>query len=84
MKMAIISTMLFLFFRVAIADAKDNVIIKYKKYDEIDLGNLEIKGKLLAPGDLSVQERDRVKFSRKLYLRDDYLKEQIKEVYYLR
>lgn len=84
MKYALITAILFVIFKVATVEAKDNVIIKYKKYDEIDLGNLEIKGNLLAPGDLSVQERDRVRFERKLFLRTTYKDEQDRDVYYLR
>lgn len=84
MKYALLAAVLFVTVKIALVEAKDNVIIKYKKYDEIDLGNLEIKGNLLAPGDLSVQERERVRFSRKLYLRTTYKDEQDRDVYYLR
>jgi hypothetical protein len=51
---------------------KKNVIIKYKKYESFDLGNLEIKGKIIAPGDLSVKERQRKRFSRPLFERDHF------------
>ncbi len=51
---------------------KKNVIIKYKQYESFDLGNLEIKGKIIAPGDLSVKERQRKRFSRPLFERDHF------------
>lgn len=45
---------------------EDNVIIKYKTYERVDLGNLEIKGEIIAPGDLSVMERGRKVFDTEL------------------
>lgn len=49
-----------------------NVVIKYKQYESFDLGNLEIEGKIIAPGDLSVKERSRRTFNRPLFERDDF------------
>ncbi len=49
-----------------------NVVIKYKKYESFDLGNLEIEGKIIAPGDLSVKERSRRTFSRALFEREQF------------
>jgi hypothetical protein len=49
-----------------------NVIIEYKQYESFDLGNLEIEGQLIAPGDLTVQERERRRFSRPLFNRYDF------------
>jgi hypothetical protein len=59
--------------------SEDNVkiIYKYKKRDRIDLGDLEIKGQILAPGDISITERDRKKFYRDLYDRKNF-KEEIR------
>lgn len=51
---------------------KPKVVIKYKQYESFDLGNLEIKGKIIAPGDLSVKERQRKRFSRPLFERDEF------------
>lgn len=45
---------------------EENVIIKYKTYERVDLGNLEIKGEIIAPGDLSVMERGRKVFDTEL------------------
>lgn len=61
-----------------------NVIIEYKKYESFDLGNLEIKGTLIAPGDLSVQERDRRRFSRALFERENFDPEVADDVKHLR
>ena len=43
-------------------DTKEKISYKYKKYERFDLGNLEIKGSVVAPGDLSVRERERKQF----------------------
>tara|TARA_R110002072_G_scaffold64203_3_gene159517 strand:- start:127387 stop:127638 length:252 start_codon:yes stop_codon:yes gene_type:complete len=64
-------------------ESKKNVIVKYKQYEKFDLGNLEIKGKVIAPGDLSVLERKRKVFSRDLFERknfDDLIKQDIKNL----
>lgn len=60
------------------------VTVKYKKYEEIDLGNLEIKGQIIAPGDLSVSERSRKKFSRNLFERYNFNPEIKKDIKNLR
>ncbi len=54
------------------AIAEENVIYQYKKYEKFDLGDLEVKGQLVAPGDLSVRERDRRRFELDLYNRADF------------
>lgn len=47
-------------------------IYEYKKYERFDLGNLEVKGQLIAPGDISVRERERKRFQLELYSRKDF------------
>ncbi|MFP5490911.1 MAG: hypothetical protein ACLGG0_05385 [Bacteriovoracia bacterium] len=54
------------------AFAEEKVIYQYKKYEKFDLGDLEVKGQLIAPGDLSVRERDRRRFELDLYNRTDF------------
>lgn len=54
------------------AFGEDKVIYEYKKYEKFDLGNLEVQGELIAPGDISVRERDRKKFSLELFNRRDF------------
>lgn len=48
------------------------IIYQYKKYEKFDLGNLEVKGELIAPGDISVRDRDRKRFELDLYSRKDF------------
>jgi hypothetical protein len=52
--------------------AEEKVIYQYKKYEKFDLGDLEVKGQLISPGDLSVRERDRKRFELDLYNRADF------------
>lgn len=52
--------------------ADEKVIYQYKKYEKFDLGNLEVKGNLIAPGDISVRERERRKFEMDLFNRQDF------------
>ena len=66
------------------ANAKGNIVYKYKKYESFDLGNLEVKGDIIAPGDLSVQERQRTKMERGLFERLDFDKEVRKDIKNLR
>lgn len=50
----------------------EKVIYEYKKYEKFDLGNLEVQGELIAPGDISVRERDRKKFNLDFFERKDF------------
>lgn len=61
-----------------------NVRVEYKKYESFDLGNLEIEGKIIAPGDLSVQQRDRKRFNRNLFERFNFNPEVKEDIYHLR
>lgn len=54
------------------AYGEEKVIYQYKKYEKFDLGNLEVKGQLIAPGDISVRERERRRFEMDLYSRKDF------------
>lgn len=60
------------------------VIYQYKKYEKFDLGNLEVKGQLIAPGDISVRERERKRFELDLYTRKNFDTFQRKDVDSLR
>jgi hypothetical protein len=53
-------------------NAEEKVIYKYQQRQRVDLGDLEIKGKVLAPGDITVTDRDRKRFRRDLYDRRDF------------
>jgi hypothetical protein len=61
-----------------------NVIVKYKQYESFDLGSLEIKGTVIAPGDLSVQERSRKVFNRDLLERENFNPETHEDILNLR
>ena len=64
--------------------SKEKVIYKYKEYEKFDLGEMEIKGSIVAPGDLSVKERRRKIFHRNLYQKKDFDKLIIQEIKYIR
>lgn len=73
--------MIFAAFLAFPASAEKKVVYKYKEYEKFDLGNLEIKGSIVAPGDLSVKERRRKVFERNLLNKknfDDLILEDIK------
>jgi hypothetical protein len=65
-------------------EEKKNIIYKYKDYESIDLGSLEIKGKIIAPGDLTVSERERKEFRRDLLEKSNFDYENKREIYNLR
>lgn len=68
-----IITLLLSLYIIGEAQGQDQKIIyQYKKYEKFDLGNLEVKGQLIAPGDISVRERDRKRFELDLYTRKDF------------
>ncbi len=75
MKMLILITGLLTLAPAIAQDApktEQKVIYQYKKYEKFDLGNLEVKGQLIAPGDISVRERERKRFELDLYTRKDF------------
>jgi hypothetical protein len=59
-------------------------IFKYKEYEVIDLGSLEVKGQLVAPGDLTVNERARAVFQRSLLEKNNFDFENKREIENLR
>ncbi len=64
--------------------SKEKVVYKYKQYEKFDLGDMEIKGEIIAPGDISVKERQRKIFHRNLYQRKNFDDFIIQEIKYLR
>jgi len=64
--------------------AQKKVVYKYKEYEKFDLGDMEIKGNIIAPGDLSIKERRRQKFERDLLQRGDFDKKIIKDIKFIR
>jgi hypothetical protein len=68
---------------VVFAEGDQKIIYQYKKYEKFDLGNLEVKGQLIAPGDISVRERDRKRFELDLYTRknfDPFIKKDVESL----
>ncbi len=66
------------------ARSEEKVVFKYKKYEQFDLGSLEIKGDVVTPGDLTASRRGRKVFNRKLLERESFDLEVKEEVLNLR
>lgn len=84
MKLTITLILIFIVNTLYAEEKKQNIIYKYKDYEAIDLGSLEIKGKIIAPGDLTVVERERKKFDRELLEKTNFDIENKREIYNLR
>lgn len=56
----------------AVKSQETKIIYEYKKYEKVDLGDLEVKGNVLAPGDITIMERDRARFQRELFDKPDF------------
>lgn len=80
----LMSSIFFFFFLSGSILGADKVVYKYKEYEKFDLGDLEIKGSIVAPGDITVKERRRKVFNRDLYHRENFDKELIFEIKTLR
>mgnify|MGYP000173923461 CR=1 FL=1 len=63
---------------------KVKTVYKYKEYEKFDLGDLEIKGNIIAPGDISVKERRRKVFERKLLRKTNFDRLIMREIKFLR
>ncbi|MCK5884085.1 MAG: hypothetical protein KAG61_10365 [Bacteriovoracaceae bacterium] len=63
---------------------KKGILYKYKIYERFDLGNLEIKGEIIAPGDLSILERKRKVFNLELLNRKEFDGKTIQDIIFLR
>ena len=53
-------------------EVKEKVIFRYKKSETIDLGELNVKGKNMAPTDLTVRERLRHNPNENIYEKKDF------------
>lgn len=73
-----------IFFSSLTLAQKKKVIYKYKEYEKFDLGDLEIKGSIIAPGDISVKERRRKVFERDLHQKRDFDNKMIEEIKFIR
>jgi hypothetical protein len=63
---------------------KKSTVYKYKEYEVIDLGSMEVKGQIIAPGDLTVNERERKVFKRSLLEKANFDFENKREIENLR
>ncbi len=70
--MKILSLLLGLSFMTSTFAQDEKVIYQYRKYERFDLGHLEVKGNLIAPGDISVRDRERKRFQVELYTRKEF------------
>ncbi len=66
------------------AQDQGQINYQYKKYERFDLGDLEVQGNLIAPGDLSVKAQGANLMDRNLYNRSDFNKEMRSDVLDLR
>ncbi len=73
-----------LFFGLNLSFAQERVVEKYVKRQRVDLGNMEIEGEVLTPGDLSIQGDKRKRFRMKLYDRENFKYEIRNDVLNLR
>lgn len=71
-------------FSFSVTAQEKKIIYKYKQYEKVDLGDMDIKGKIIAPGDISVKERKRKEFNTKHYYRKSFSEFVRKEVKMLR
>lgn len=83
MKVYLAFIMILISYPVLSAD-KAKVIYKYKQNQKIDLGDMEVDGKIIAPGDLSIRKQNRKSFDRELFIRTSYLKEMNSTIKHLR
>ena len=57
-----------------------NVIVRYKKYQSFDLSGLQIKGRILAPGDLTINDRGRRGTDYPLFDRKHFRQEMLRDI----
>lgn len=55
------------------ANAKEQIIIKYKEYEKIDLSDLAVDGKLVTPTDLTIHEYKFKVLREELYERTNFI-----------
>ena len=65
-KLKIFKICILLFSLSAIAQNKGKVIYKYKKFEEINLGEISVEGDFGAPGELTISRRYLKKFKNRL------------------
>jgi hypothetical protein len=69
------ATVLMFLLPSVVKTSEENVIYQYKQHEVVDLGELQIKGEVLAPSDVSIEERGRKIFSRPLFDKPNFQQE---------
>ena len=59
---------------------KKNAIVEYKKYQAVDLGDLQIDGRIIAPGNLTINENDQNDLEYPLFNRKHFRHQIIKDI----
>jgi len=84
MKIMIISFSILALSTAYSEEKEKNTVYKYKDYEVIDLGSLEIKGQIIAPGDITISEKERKVFKRSLLEKENFDYENKREIENLR
>ncbi len=61
--------------------SKEKVKKVYKQYEKIDLGSISVKGNIITPGDVSVRDRNVMKFRVSLPERKSFNPEMKRDFY---
>lgn len=73
MKIVVFFTLLFSFVALSQTNQSDeNVVYKYKEYQEFDLETISVEGEVGAPEDLSLNSRFQKKFRNRLPIRKNF------------
>ena len=59
---------------------KEGAKKKYKKYEYLDLGKLQVEGSFVAPSDIFIQERAKKNITQRLYRRKNFKDEIRRDV----
>ena len=63
---------------------RPDVIVEYEKYQSFDFGSLQIEGKILAPGDLTINNEGNRNTDYPLFNRKHYRNKIIKDIHSIR
>ena len=62
------------------AHPRRKVIIEYKKYQAIDLGDLQIEGEVVAPGDITIERQDSQHLDYELFEQNHFRRESTRDI----
>ncbi|MDH4467291.1 MAG: hypothetical protein QE271_04465 [Bacteriovoracaceae bacterium] len=75
LEMKVIALFLMFLSPSVVKTSEEKIVYEYKQHEVVDLGELEIKGDVLAPSDLSIEERGRKIFQRPLFDKPNFQQE---------